>query len=205
MGGSPHGPIFNVGDTPLVMLAVGMPYEPQFGDAPSWYNPSVNWYLTYERSYRRVDESWAPNPSPHSDECMANGGVMNMNFAADSNTMPVLRVKWSSNCSIPFHYHPTGAMYFILYGNMYFAGDFTDGDKKLSQADTRWVRPGFAYGPEYNDDAPMEITVFGTDTPPEFSDPPAGPYKVQKSVQVTHVYDHQPGTVPHNTSEVHEL
>ena len=51
---------------------------------------------------------------------MENGGVFNCMFpagaAADGTpdgTPPVLRVKWSPNCSIPYHYHPTGAMYFI--------------------------------------------------------------------------------------------
>ena len=51
---------------------------------------------------------------------MSNGGVFNCMFpagaAADGTpdgTPPVLRVKWSPNCSIPYHYHPTGAMYFI--------------------------------------------------------------------------------------------
>jgi len=204
MAGQAHGPVFNVGSSPLVFLAVGMDFDPQYSSQPSWYNPSVNWYLTYERSYRRVDgladEGWNANPSPHSDECLANGGVYNMNFAADSNTMPVLRVKWAANCSIPFHYHPTGAMYFVLYGQMYYAGDF-ETDKAFNAGDSRWVRPGFAYGPEYNADAPMEITVFGTDTPPTFGTPPEGPYKVQKSVQVTHVFDHQPGIINHTSTK----
>ena len=66
------------------------------------------------------EAAWWPNPSPHSDACMKNGGVFNCMFpagaAADGTpdgTPPVLRVKWSPNCSIPYHYHPTGAMYFI--------------------------------------------------------------------------------------------
>ena len=93
-------------------------------------------------------------------------------------------------------------MYFVLYGNMYYKGDFSDGDRQFSPGDSRWVRPGFAYGPEYNDDAPMEITVFGTDTPPMFEEPPSGPYKVQKDIQVSHVYDHQPHMVPHQASDL---
>jgi len=195
--GWPHGVLQNVGTETLVILAVGMDWTPQYGDMPSWYNPSVNWESTQYRSYRRIEGTWAENPSNHSDTCMKNGGVQNMNFNAEGNTMPVLRVKWAPNCAIPFHYHPTGAMYFILYGNMYYSGDFSDGDRQFGPGDSRWVRPGFAYGPEYNGDAPMEITVFGTDTPPMFEAPPAGPYKVQKTIDVTHVYDHQPNEVPH--------
>ena len=204
MAGWPHGAIKNVGTGPLVINVIGMDWQPQFGAMPSWWNPSVDWYLYTNRSYLRVEAEasggWAPNPSPHSDECMANGGVYNLNFNAISNTMPVLRVKWAANCSIPFHYHPTGAMYFILYGQMFYSGDFVGRDDQFDPADSRWVRPGFAYGPEYNGDTPMEITVFGTDTPPEFSAPPDGPYKVQKSVQMTHIYEHQAGIVPHNSS-----
>jgi len=205
MGGWPHGPIYNVGKGALTILAVGMDWQPQYDDVPSWYNPSVDWYTYTNRSYLRVEQEaasgWFANPSPHTDACLANGGVYNLNFASEGNTMPVLRVKWAPNCSIPFHYHPTGAMYFILYGNMFYAGDFTTGDIPFSPGDSRWVRPGFAYGPEYNGDAPMEITVFGTDTPPEFSAPPDGPYKVQKSIQITHVFDHQAGMIPHNSSK----
>lgn len=207
MAGWTHGPIVNAGDGNLVLNAVGMDWVPQFGAMPSWYNPSVNWYLYVNRSYLREQEEaasgWVANPSPHTAECMANGGVQNMNFMAIGNTMPVLRVKWAANCSIPFHYHPTGAMYFILYGRMYYAGDFVGSDTAFAAGDSRWVRPGFAYGPEYNDNAPMEITVFGTDTPPEFSTPPEGPYKVQKTIQLTHIFEHQAGIIPHNaTSEM---
>jgi len=59
---------------------------------------------------------------------MANGGVFNMNFPFSKNTPAVLRVRWSPQCSIPFHYHPTGAMYFVLYGNMFFKGDLPWGE-----------------------------------------------------------------------------
>eukprot|EP00658_Telonema_sp_P-2_P043230 TRINITY_DN31177_c0_g1_i1.p1 TRINITY_DN31177_c0_g1~~TRINITY_DN31177_c0_g1_i1.p1 ORF type:complete len:105 (+),score=17.61 TRINITY_DN31177_c0_g1_i1:50-364(+) len=78
-------------------------------------------------------------------------------------------------------------------------GDFEE-DTRFDPGEMRWVRPGFAYGPEYNGDGPMEITVFGTDTNPMFGDPPEGAYKVQKSIQETHVYAHQPRVVPHNAT-----
>ena len=35
----------------------------------------------------------------------------------------------------------------------------------------------------------MEITVLGTESPPTFSDAPAGPYKMQKEVILTQIYD----------------
>ena len=35
----------------------------------------------------------------------------------------------------------------------------------------------------------MEITVLGTESPPTFSDAPAGPYKMQKEVVLTQIYD----------------
>ena len=59
----------------------------------------------------------------------------------------------------------------------------------FDQGDIRWVRPGFDYGPEYNGAEAMEITVLGTDTPPQFSAPPDGPFKVQKTATCTHVYN----------------
>ena len=146
--------------------------------------------LARTRSYRRVVGSWSPNPSPHSASCLDNGGVYNMNFDAVNGTPPILRVRWAPNCSIPFHYHPTGAMYFVLYGQMMFRGDLAGYDTVFEGGDVRWVRPGFDYGPEYNAaGAPMEITVLGTDTPPTFAAAPDGPYKLQKTVDITHVFD----------------
>jgi hypothetical protein len=115
-----------------------------------------------------------------------------MNFPGLNNTPPVLRVRWGPNCSIPYHYHPTGALYFIQYGKMFFKGDLTKGGEDISfkSSEVRWVRPGFDYGPEYNsDDEDMEITVLGTDTPPMFQSPPPGPYKYQKKITVTAVFD----------------
>jgi hypothetical protein len=93
-------------------------------------------------------------------------------FPEKDGSPPVLRVRWAPNCSIPYHYHPTGAMYFIQYGHMYFKGDHADYDEQLASGDVRWVRPGFDYGPEYNDGTgPMQITVFGVDSPPTFAVP----------------------------------
>ena len=45
-----------------------------------------------------------------------------MGFGQNQNTPAVLRVRWSPSCQIPYHYHPTGALYFIQYGKMYFEG-----------------------------------------------------------------------------------
>ena len=126
---------------------------------------------------------------------MDNGGVWNMEFDAVDNTPPLLRVLWAPNCSIPYHYHPTGALYFITkLGTMYFDGDVPVNSplfrRAFNKGDVRWVRPGFSYGPEYNGDGELEITVMGTDTGPQFSDPPSGRYMAQKAMAfVTHVYD----------------
>ncbi len=205
-GGTVHGPIKSVGSEPLVVVVTSTsPFLlrlPEVVGTPSDANPSVqiaNWTVT-QRGYRQADsgETWRKNPSPHSDSCLDAGGVYNMGFDAEANSPAVLRVKWAPNCSIPFHYHPTGALYFVQYGSMYFRGDSSGGtsgdslnrDVALTAADVRWVRPGFAYGPEYNSaSAPMQITVLGTETPPQFAPPPAGPYKYQRSVQVSHVFD----------------
>lgn len=44
-------------------------------------------------------------------------------------------------------------------------------------------------GPEYNYGEPMQITVFGVDSPPTFAAPPAGGYKVMKTVTVSRVFE----------------
>merc|ERR1712185_621652 len=124
--------------------------------------------------------------------CEAGGGVQNMMLRGEDQAGPVLCVKWGPNCSIPYHYHPTGALYFIQYGKMFFKGNLSSGgdDVSFSAGEVRWVRPGFDYGPEYNsEDEPMQITVIGTDTPPMFQSPPPGPYKYQKTTVVTAVFD----------------
>ena len=113
--GTPHGPILNAGDDPLTVLVAGTRFEPVLlGEAPSAPNPSIHPTWLPQRAYRQADGgNFSANPSPHSDECMANGGVWNMGFGATLNTPAVLRVKWHANCSIPYHYHPTGAVYFV--------------------------------------------------------------------------------------------
>ena len=73
-----------------------------------------------------------------------------MGFNAIDNTPAALRVRWAPSCQIPYHYHPTGALYFIQYGQMFFEGDGPVPDVPINKGEVRWVRPGFAYGPEYN-------------------------------------------------------
>ena len=73
-----------------------------------------------------------------------------MGFNAIDNTPAALRVRWAPSCQIPYHYHPTGALYFIQYGQMFFEGDGPIPDVPINKGEVRWVRPGFAYGPEYN-------------------------------------------------------
>ena len=190
MGGERHGPARCLSDTACTFHVVGEAFSPSKAGAPDPADgPSVTGSLARSRSYLRADGEWGANPSPHSDACMANGGVFNMNFPAVNGTPPLLRVRWAPNCSIPFHYHPTGAMYFILYGHMMFRGDLVAYDTVFDKGDVRWVRPGYDYGPEYNSATEaMEITVLGTDTPPEFKAAPAGPYKMQKTIDVTHIF-----------------
>ena len=193
MAGEKHGPIVNLKPAGNLTLAVvtTAPFMAHVDAAPK-RNPSVDEQLTPSRSYLQLadPEDWSENPSPHTEECDENGGVQNMGFGAAKNTPAVLRVRWSANCSIPYHYHPTGAMYFILYGQMLFKGDLPF-EVLFNRGDVRWVRPGFSYGPEYNANAPMQITVIGTETPPTFiknaSYVPM-PYKYQKTTTVTHVY-----------------
>lgn len=189
LAGHSFGPIRNMGLDEAWVLVVGTNFEPECSAAPSDANPSVHPTSLSTRSYFRVQGKYSPNPSQRTTECWATGGVYNMNFNSYGNTGPLLRVKWGPNCQIPYHYHPTWAMYFIQYGKMYFKGDGEGADVEFNQGEVRWVRPGFAYGPEYTRDDAMEITVLGTDTPPAFQAPPPGPYKMQKEMLVTHIFE----------------
>ena len=82
-----------------------------------------------------------------------------------------------------------GAMYFVLYGNMWFDGDGPVPSVQFNKAEMRYTAPGYAYGPEYNSDFdPLEIIVLGVETPPTFEEP-RKPYKFQKPVTVTHIFD----------------
>ena len=195
--GMAHGPIYSAGGAVISAVSGGPRLEPADLFSPAARvatNPSVETYGNASspklRGYRGADVAWQQNPSNHSAECLANGGVWNKFFDGVGDSPPVLRVRWSANCSIPFHYHPTGAIYWILYGRMYFVGDCgTDcTDRAVGRGEIRWVRPGFNYGPEHNDyDAPCEITVLGVDTNPTFEHAPA-PYRVQKRVLVDYIY-----------------
>ena len=195
--GMAHGPIATAGGAIVSAVSGGPRLEPAQLFAPAERvetNPSVETYSNASspklRGYRGADAEWHQNPSNHSAECLANGGVWNKWFDGVGDSPPVLRVRWSANCSIPFHYHPTGAIYWILYGRMYFVDDCGTGceDRAVGRGEIRWVRPGFSYGPEHNDyDAPCEITVLGVNTNPTFEQAPS-PYRVEKRVLVDYVY-----------------
>jgi len=195
LGGEVIGPLINKGDSNCILMIMSsspiVPH-PASNGIPSDDNPSVDTGLIRSRTYRQNGDGgqWRNNPSPHSHECIRNGGVQNMGFNAIENSPAALRVRWAPSCQIPYHYHPTGALYFIQYGQMFFEGDGPVPDVPINKGEVRWVRPGFAYGPEYNSNTEaMEITVLGTESPPTFSDAPAGPYKMQKEVILTQIYD----------------
>ena len=84
-----------------------------------------------------------------------------MGFNAIENSPAALRVRWAPSCQIPYHYHPTGALYFIQYGQMFFEGDGPVPDVPINKGEVRWVRPGFAYGPEYNSNTEGTLILEG--------------------------------------------
>jgi hypothetical protein len=148
LAGTKVGPVINAGSRPVivnVMTEADME-DLQTSDTPA-RNPSTSDWLSTRSYLGATSCKWGKNPSPHSDECIKNGGVYNCHFPAKNNTPPLLRVRWASNCQIPYHYHPTGAMYFIQYGHMLFKGDIAEYDETLNMGDVRWVRPGYDYGP----------------------------------------------------------
>ena len=130
-------PLVNAGSGPAAVQVMTPSFAPRWASSAPSCNPSTQAAQVTHRSYlERVgcessdpEAGWWPNPSPHTAGCIKNGGVQNCMFPAGAladgtadGTPPVLRVKWAPNCSIPYHYHPTGALYFIQYGQMSFKG-----------------------------------------------------------------------------------
>lgn len=188
------GPLINISEnsTCVVVIMSTSPIIPRSpSEVPSDNNPSVDQNLLRSRTYRQYGDgfTWEANPVPQEKECINNGAVQQMYFETQINSPSVFRVKWAANCSIPYHYHPQGAMYFVLYGNMWFDGDGPVPSVQFNKAEMRYTAPGYPYGPEYNSDFdPLEIIVLGVETPPTFEEPPK-PYKFQKPVTVTHIFD----------------
>ena len=168
------GPIASVGSTNLMLFVVTSTFIPTIGtDGVSTINSAFQPTWTTSRSYRRVDNEYHANPD------WPDATVKNMNFYAVNNTPAALRVLWDPQRSIGYHYHPLGALYFVLYGSMYFDGDYESFSPSVVVGEVRWVRPGFAYGPEYNGEEEMEILVLGTEDPPIFDIEPPKPFLVQ--------------------------
>eukprot|EP01060_Flectonema_neradi_P029979 TRINITY_DN4261_c0_g1_i2.p1 TRINITY_DN4261_c0_g1~~TRINITY_DN4261_c0_g1_i2.p1 ORF type:complete len:430 (+),score=81.20 TRINITY_DN4261_c0_g1_i2:623-1912(+) len=186
-----HGGITNKNaETVLTLFVLTREgWKPVTGTNTPEDNASIISGAALYRTYRQVDSTWYKNPTRHTELCLRNGGMQNMMFPTPpANAPTVIRVRWSGNCSIPYHYHPTGALYFVQYGTMYFKGDYPSYNASIVAGELRWVRPGWDYGPEYNDENPMQITVIGTDTPPTFEKPPPGDYIVQKTTENTQVF-----------------
>ena len=183
-GGTNVGPITSVGSAgePLVLFVVTGNWDPVVGAEDPSLSPAAQASWTTTRGYRRAEGTYANNPD------WPDGTVQNMQFPAQNNTPAALRVLWDPDRYIGYHYHPLGALYFVLFGSMYFDGDFEDYSPSVFPGEVRWVRPGFAYGPEYNGDESMEILVLGVEDNPVFGTDPPDPFLVQQPVYVTHTF-----------------
>lgn len=98
------------------------------------------------------------------------------------------------------HYHPRGALYFGIEGNMFYGMDYDDMDAWISHGDVRWVRPGVFYGPEYSNWGSSVLAIHPShggaglevdDTNPwiSFDKPPDGPFVVQYPLTVSKVWN----------------
>merc|ERR1719215_20684 len=95
----------------------------------------------------------------------------------------VLVTKIDAGQSIPWHYHPTGAFYFFTQGNtdLWFEGEKV----RFVPASARWVRPGYAYGPEESGDDASMFVVMTLD--PIFGNPPKTADIIAKKTTVVEV------------------
>ena len=85
--GMAHGPIHSAGGAVISAVSGGPRLEPADLFSPAARvatNPSVETYGNASspklRGYRGADVAWHQNPSNHSAECLANGGVWNKFF-----------------------------------------------------------------------------------------------------------------------------
>ena len=74
----------------------------QIGDGKEWHSAG-------ERSHGNCTDGKKPN-------------LMSWHRHEVENAPPLFRAHWFSKCSVGYHYHPCGAMYFIAYGNMMYHG-----------------------------------------------------------------------------------
>ena len=72
-------------------------------------------------------------------------------------------VTWKPHSVLPSHYHPTGALYVVQNGTMYFPGESVP---KIEVGEIRWVRSGHFYDGEGSLDIGLNIIVLGADTHP---------------------------------------
>ena len=75
--------------------------------------------------------------------------------------------------------------------NIFLHRDLKEGmeDIGTTTGEVRWTGPGHPYGPEYNDNNEVMFSVLGFECKPEEGDPPKGPFKMQKELIYTHIFD----------------
>jgi len=205
MAGHRHGPIYceaieSTDGKCTIMAMTSSSFQPKgVGDDsildPSDDNPSVNKSLITDRTYRQHGDGkkWKEGDENPNNSCNGTKTKL-MFFNSLENSPPLFRANWLSRCEVGYHYHPCGAMYFIAYGQMSYHGDVKDGmdDVVTVGGEVRWTGPGHPYGPEYNDGNEVMFSVLGFDPPhcgPVQSDPPPGPFKMQKQLSYTHIFD----------------
>jgi len=194
MSGYEVGPFVNTGTGNFTVYAIGAQWAPQYksvdlADNPTMTSPTqgVN-YCNFQVSR---DCSFS---GEHSGDYII--------FEAGGKGPCISGSGRPGKSCLQSHYHPRGALYVGLTGNMFYGQDYDGIDAWISHGDVRWVRPGVFYGPEYTNDGCSVLAIHPShggagltvdDTNPwiSFDEPPAGPFVVQYPLTVSKVWNEE--------------
>jgi len=192
MSGYEIGPFVNTGTENFTIYLVGAEWDPRYEAVNLTSNPTMtsptdavnfcNFELSTDCTFSGehsgdyiIFEAGGPDP------CQKNSG------------------RPEKSC-LQSHYHPRGAMYFGLKGNMFYGQDYDSIDAWISHGDVRWVRPGVFYGPEYSNEGSSVLaihpshggaglTIDNSNPWLSFEKPPTGPFVVQYPLTVSKVWN----------------
>lgn len=196
----PHGPITNIDSETLIVYVIGSLGEmsPQ-KDIISTKNP------TYDQSMRKWT-AWHSRITGSRYMTIGKGPNASISNPSSTRDYPCCDyVKWGTpgqecpyqKCHLNQHYHPRGAYYLPIVGNVSYANDY-DYPVYINPGDVRWTQPGHYYGPEYCGMGCSfyafhpgfdGVTGFDGITDVSFDPPPPGPYICQHNVTLTHIFN----------------
>jgi len=152
-----HGPIEAAGVGETVILSLGE-FPPQYHDVPAFI-PTAEYFLktgqnnVTQAAFQPREADFATSGLPGMPECL--------HIAPGPSGGPgqgAIAVRLPAGCTLPYHFHPTGAFYFFTKGETTVGGDIPDKNVSFPPGTARWARPGWAYGPEQA--APESVSDF---------------------------------------------